>query len=398
MFSHLFKLIWNKKKQNALLIIEMFISFIVMFAVFTLVVYCYKNYRNPMGFDYKDVWVASFSPPENIKRNDSIAMFQDALKKDILAMGPVKELSFTSGNVPFSMSTNNTMVGYGKRMNERSNIYQVQSDYKNVLNVQVVEGRWFNDADIASKLVPVVINKKLKEQLFGKEDAIGKTLTEEDFQIHQQVDRFKVIGVIDNLKDKGDYQALENGLYVRIDSNWARWSGTMLLKVQPGTDAEFESKLFKKLSSAIGTSIEIEHLEKKLPVKNKVMVVPIIIGIVVAAFLIINVALGLFGVLWYNINRRKSEIGLRRAVGASGNSISWQLVGEAMVLSTLSLILGSFFAVQFPLLNVFDLASGTYITAIIFSIIFIYLLVLFCALYPGKQAAAIYPAVALHED
>jgi putative ABC transport system permease protein len=398
MFSHLFKLIWNKKKQNALLIIEMFVSFIVMFAVFTLVVYCYKNYRNPMGFDYKDVWVANFTPPENIKRNDSIAMFQDALKRDILAMGPVKELSFTSGNVPFSMSTNNTMVGYGKRMNERSNIYQVQSDYKNVLNVHVLEGRWFNDGDLASKLTPIVINNKLKEELFGNEDAIGKTLTEEDFQIHKQVDRFKVIGVVNNLKDKGDYQALENGVYMRIDSNWARWSGTMLLKVQPGTDAEFESKLFKKLSSALGTSIEIEHLEKKLPVKNKVMLVPIIIGIVVAAFLIINVALGLFGVLWYNINKRRGEIGLRRAVGASGNSISWQLVGEAMVLSTLSLILGSFFAVQFPLLNVFDLASGTYITAIILSIAFIYLLVLFCALYPGKQAAAIYPAVALHEE
>src|SRR4051812_11394475 len=39
MFTHLFKLIWNKKRQNALLIIEMFVSFIVMFAVFTAIVY-----------------------------------------------------------------------------------------------------------------------------------------------------------------------------------------------------------------------------------------------------------------------------------------------------------------------------------------------------------------------
>jgi len=32
------------------------------------------------------------------------------------------------------------------------------------------------------------------------------------------------------------------------------------------------------------------------------------------------------------------------------------------------------------------------------SIAFIYLLVIICAFYPGKQAAAIYPATALHED
>ena len=71
-----------------------------------------------------------------------------------------------------------------------------------------------------------------------------------------------------------------------------------------------------------------------------------IILIIVAGFLIINVALGLFGVLWYNINLRKSEIGLRRAVGASGNAVSKQLVGEALVLATFALIIGSFFAIH----------------------------------------------------
>jgi putative ABC transport system permease protein len=118
----------------------------------------------------------------------------------------------------------------------------------------------------------------------------------------------------------------------------------------------------------------------------------------VAGFLIANVALGLFGVLWYNINKRRGEIGLRRAVGATGTAISMQLVAEALVLSSLSLILGSFFAIQFPLLNVFDLPSGVYLSAIALSVIFLYLLVIICALYPGKQAAGIYPAVALHEE
>jgi putative ABC transport system permease protein len=61
-------------------------------------------------------------------------------------------------------------------------------------------------------------------------------------------------------------------------------------------------------------------------------------------------------------------------------------------------IIGCFFAFQFPLLNVFDLEAGTYISAILLSILFIYLLVLACAIYPGRQAAAIYPAVALHEE
>src|SRR3954467_4043886 len=109
MFTHLFKLIWNKKKQNALLIAEMFISFIVMFAVFTLVVFSYKNYRKPMGFNYENVWAVSFTQRENIKSSDSAVMFQEALKKSLKALGPIKEISFCGFNPPFAMSTSNSM-------------------------------------------------------------------------------------------------------------------------------------------------------------------------------------------------------------------------------------------------------------------------------------------------
>jgi putative ABC transport system permease protein len=144
--------------------------------------------------------------------------------------------------------------------------------------------------------------------------------------------------------------------------------------------------------------VEIEHLANKRVSINNFTLIPMIVLLLVGGFLIINVALGLFGVLWYNINKRKGEIGLRRAIGASGAAVSGQLVSEALIIASLSLAAGTFFAVQFPLLNVFDLPPNVYFLAILFSIIFIYLLVLICSLYPGRQAAAIYPAVALHED
>ena len=401
MLTHLFKLIWNKKKQNALLITEMFISFIVMFAIFTMVVFSYRNYREPMGFDYENVWAVNFTPPETITSSDSAAIFHDALKNSLQSMRQITALSFSGNNIPFSMNTSNTMVSYDKHKSVMSNVYNAGEDYLKVLNMKLKSGRWFSKADAMSKTRVVVINSRLQEELFDGKDAIGKKIGDDfsgpvnNLPVAEQM---QVIGVVDDIKDKGSYQAIENGLYKPIDTGGARWTSTLLLKVKPGTDAAFEAKLFKTLSNTIGTNIEIEHLDKKLVSKNKVMLVPMIIAFVVAGFLIINVALGLFGVLWYNINKRRGEIGLRRAVGATGNSVSKQLVGEALVLSTISLILGCFFAFQFPLLNVFDLASGIYLVAIGLSVIFIYALVTLCALYPGKQAAAIYPAVALHEE
>lgn len=390
MFRHLFKLIWNKKKHNFLMITEMFVSFLVIFAVFSMVVFYYHNYKQPMGFDYDDVWVVNYSMPQNIQSNDSVMLYHQTIKQMLHSTPQIKEASFSAANIPFSMSSSNSNTSYNDK-EVLTNIYNVETDYAKVLNMYLNEGRWFQQGDNVSKIPPVVINEKLKEELFGNENAVGKVLGKD-------ADRLRIVGVVQSIKDKGDYEPIENGMYRLLDTGSYKYASTILLKVAPGTDAAFESKLFKSLSDAIGSSIEIEHLDKKLVSKNKFMLVPAIIATVVACFLIINVALGLFGVLWYNINKRRSEIGLRRAVGATGNSVSKQLVGEALVLSTFALILGSFFAVQFPLLNVFDLPASVYVIAMLLSIAFIFVLVIICALYPGRQAAAIYPAVALHEE
>jgi putative ABC transport system permease protein len=388
MLLHLFKLIWNRKKQNALLIIEMFVSFLVMFGIFTMMVYSYRNYKKPMGFDYNNVWVINFAPPENLTSKDSMILFRDALKNSLQSMPEIQEVSFSGSNVPFSMNTANGSVNYKGHAGVMTNFYDAEPGLPRVLGIKMKEGRWYSKADAGARIPAVVITARLEKDLFEGESALGKEIGDENA-------RMRVIGVMEDIKDKGSYQAIEAGLYQPIDSTWA---STILLKVKPGSNAAFESRLFKSFSNSVGSNVEIEHMDTKLESKNKLTLVPMIIASIVAGFLVINVALGLFGVLWYNINKRKGEIGLRRAVGASGNSISKQLVGEALVLSTLSVIIGCFFAFQFPLLNVFDLEAGTYLTAILLATLFIYLLVLACSLYPGRQAAAIYPSVALHEE
>jgi putative ABC transport system permease protein len=390
MIRHLFKLIWNKKKQNFLLITEMLVSFIVIFAVFTLLVYFYLNYRKPIGIQYDHVWAVKFGDQRSTKNMDSLTQYFESISNVLHSMPQIKKASLVSGNFPFSPNTDNTLVSFGKK-SAMSNFYVTQEDYPAILHLNILEGRWFNKSDDASERKPVVINESLKEDLFGNGSAIGKILGEGS---QQQ----EIVGVVNNVKDKGDFRAPQNGMFVRMDTSKYYMVETILLSVQPDADAAFESRLFKALSNAIGYSIEIVHLPTQRRIINSITFKPTIILFIIAGFLIINVALGLFGVLWYNINKRKSEIGLRRAVGASGISISKQLVGEALILSTFSLIIGTFFAIQFPLLNVFDLPAQVYLIAIALAILFIYLLVIACAFYPGKQAAGIYPAVALHED
>ena len=56
MIRHVFKLIWNRKRTNFLMMTEIFVSFLVLFAVVALGVYTADNWRRPLGFSNDRVW------------------------------------------------------------------------------------------------------------------------------------------------------------------------------------------------------------------------------------------------------------------------------------------------------------------------------------------------------
>ena len=347
-----------------------------------------------MGFEYENVWVVTYNNSLDTKNGDSINLFYNNLRSTLTTLPEVEDVSFSNSNVPFSDSHSSNNVNYKGREYNRINIYQTDPSYNKVWQMRVLEGHWFTKEDIKGKYTPVVIDSTFKELLFGQESAIGKVLGHGDKDTKE-----RIIGVVANMKVDGNYYAAGNSYYNLIDTADYRWLGTLSIRVTPDANASFESRLYKLLANTMKKSnISIEHSVDMRRTKNDSTIIPLIIFMIVAGFLIINVALGLFGVLWYSINRRKGEIGLRRAIGATGASVSYQLIAESLILASLALLVGSFFALQLPLLNVFNIAASVYLIAILIAVVFIYLLVFLCSLYPGKQAAAILPAIALHEE
>jgi putative ABC transport system permease protein len=346
-----------------------------------------------MGLDYKRVWVMGYDSRALPKDHDSLTMYYENLTKSLKAMPQVEEVSLTSGNYPFSDSFMSTGLTHrGQNFSMVSN-YSVGADYNKVWNLALAEGRWFLPEDAVNKNKMIIINETLKKLMFGKEPATGKLIGDFD-----DANKLKVIGVIQDIKANGDFAPAFSAIFSKLDTGQFKDTYNVLLKVRESADATFEGKLYKFMTTSTKGAVEIRHIDEMRDTKNETTYIPMIICCIVAGFLIINVALGLFGVLWYNISKRRSEIGLRRAIGASGSSVSYQLVYEALILATMSLVIGCFFAIQFPLLNVFDIPSKVYIIALLMAIAFIYLLVLFCSLYPGRQASGIHPAIALHEE
>lgn len=388
MLKHIFQLIWKKKQRNFLMMLEIFFAFLVLFAVSTLSVYNYQNYQKPSGIVIDDVWVAFMNYNTDTLPN------LDVIQQRLKSYPEIASFSFTSGNVPFSFSTHSTSLSYNGAEIQTDGIAAGPS-YPDVMGITLAEGRWFSWEDTIGKNDPIVITRKLKEALFGDENAVGKILSKKEVGMESSGER--VVGVVENFKHKSDYQLEENSMFRAASPKWDK--DHILIKLKSPQHADFEARLSKDLVS-IGKdwSVEIQHLDAMKSTKNQTVWVPILILFIVCGFLVFNVALGLFGVLFQNISQRRGEIGVRRAMGATKKAIMQQIIGETAMIATFGLILGLFFAVQFPLLNLFDVSGGVYGLAMLLSVVAVYALVIGCSYFPSRQAAWIYPAEALRED
>ena len=388
MIRHLFLIIWNQKRRNFGLILEIFFSFLVLFAVLTFIINKYNFYRQPIGFQYQNVWTI-YQDTKGAPKEEVFAV-QDQIRNALKSFPEIIDFTFTNGNIPYGSSRSMTSLKKGEE-EISTDIFTVDENFAKTLNIQMEEGRWFDESDRAAGNKSIIINSSLKKEAFGEEKAEGQFL--EDYNKKP----LKIVGVIDQYKYQGEFIKPFSGFFQLTDTAWA--VRTLLLHVRSSADAKFEERLNKRLDQiASNWSFEINYFDEMRKNTLRKTKIPMLIFIIISGFLVFNVALGLFGVLWYNINKRKQEIGIRRAMGASKAGIGIQFVGEVLVISTLSLALGTFFAIQFPLLNVFKIEGGVYILSIIASIIMIYLIAFFCSLYPSTQAAKLQPAIALHAE
>ena len=395
MIRHLFTLIWNRRRANFLLIAEIFLAFVVLFVVGSVVVYNQQNYHQPLGFAYEQMWRVSLDPGA-LPQAGRLATVRQVMSR-LRALPEVVAVGRTSSNTPFSGSTNNSTV-FGSR-DEKGTYAQssgllVEDDLRTVLQLPLVAGRWFDKSDDAAATPPAVLSRDLAAQLFPQQSALGQVVKRNGTEHH-------VVGVIESFRADGPLSEGRPAILMRVSPQDTAWgeASAILLRVRPGAGAALERRMTTEiLGIAKGWNVGITALSEQRATQLKRALTPLVGLGLVCVFLIVNVAMGLFGVLWQTINQRRGEIGLRRAIGASAGRISGQVVGEILVVTTFGLVLGLLVAVQFPLLHVLEVRPGVYVQAMLLATGLIYALTTLCALYPSRLAAGIRPAVALREE
>ena len=396
MIRHLLKLVWYRKRANALVMTEIFLSFLVLFGVVTFAVSALLRWNDPLGFDWENIWVVRVDGEQSLDplQENPLHGEMERLLRETKAFPQV--VGAAAGNTPpYSLSTTEGDWNIeGRRVHMTRD--EVTDDFASVMGMRVLRGRWFQPSDDALGYIPVVVDSDLAKAMYGEKDPIGQKFDSDEKR------EWRVVGVVPPYRKDGELSRLGLNMMFERTALKDKTSRVLniVLRVRPGTNAEFEEQLTRRLHEVVpNVNFRLRRMERMRDNVLKTYLSPLILAGIVAAFLMSMVALGLTGVLWQNVTRRTRELGLRRALGASGPGVRSQILAEVALLATLSVVVGVIVVLQLPLLGIFAFVTPAMFTAGLFgALAVIYAITLLCGLYPSWLASRLEPAEALRHE
>ena len=395
MIRHLFKLVWNRKRENGIVIAEIFLSFLVLFFVLVVGGTYLANWKKPLGFDYHNVLVLRSDIDFGLVASKDVAV-RDTMERVMAEIRsfPEVESVAASSTPPYTRSTSSTNQTINGVEHEII-IDEVTDDFARTMNVQLVRGRWFNREDDAARFSPFVVDETAARSLFGDADPIGKT-----FEFVEKSPG-TIVGVVKSYRKDGETMLPPNMMFRRAMRNHdGEIPMNIVVRLQPGVSAAFEEPLMQRIHAvAPDITFEPRSLERLRQQELRVQLMPLIMGGIVSFFLVAMVTLGLTGVLWQNVIKRTREIGLRRAIGASSAHIHRQVLSEVVLLASVAVLIGTIIVLQLPALGLFSIvAEPAFAAGLAGALATIYGLTVLCGLYPSWLASRLQPADALRYE
>ena len=266
------------------------------------------------------------------------------------------------------------------------------------LGVELTRGRNFFPGEV-NYILPasdppapasILVTQQLADDLFGEEDALGKTV------YWGSMEPSTIVGIIG-----------------RMHGSWVGWDKLENAVIQPGKPAFTSDKYIIRVEPGMRDEL-IPIIERKLGESNRQRIVKsirtledlaarsyrtdrgmaIILSVVI--FLLIGLtALVIVGLASFHVTQRTKQIGTRRALGARRVDIIRLFMLENWVITTAGAVLGSILTVvvAYWLEVSFELErlDWSYLPA---GIVILWVLSSLAVLEPSRRAASVPPAVA----
>lgn len=208
-----------------------------------------------------------------------------------------------------------------------------------VRKLSLSKGRIFTSEGKDAAQAVCVLGSTIKQELFGNKNAIGEW-------VRFSGQRFRVIGI---LQERGESMGLDmrQMAIIPIRSAETLFNTPALFRVlielkQSGSELYTESKLMELIKKRHEGEADITILSQNSLMSSFNNILNLVtasigaiaaISLIVAGFLIMNVS-------YVSVSRRKQEIGLLKALGATAKEVKILFLTEALLLVSLGVFIG----------------------------------------------------------
>lgn len=278
--------------------------------------------------------------PDNMTREDMEAVLDQV--PNIVASSPMLEAHYR--------------IAMGKGTSNDTMILGVSPQYKEVRNLKVLAGRFFDDQDAITHAKVAVLVQSLAKSLYGSESgAVGRSVSIEGIP-------FTIIGVFkESIQTFGMSEVSDQTILVPYPvARYFTGSDTVKQIFFTVPDASQVEPAAKRILEIIRsrhrpTSVYSAFtLTEVLNVMGQIAWMLTIVLTLASAITLVVSGVGIMNSMLANVQSRIREIGIRKALGATSREIRMQFLTEAVFLSLSGGLVGTFIGMAIPLAaNVF---------------------------------------------
>jgi predicted permease len=295
-----------------------------------------RNLENiPLGMQTDGLVVFGLNP-QSLHSETQVISFYQELQRRLRVLPGVESVTVMNDRLGSGWSNNSNVTIDGRDPNVangsstlvRQN--DVGPDFFHTLDVPVVLGREFTDADTATSPKVAVVNELLAQQFLPNQNPLG----------HRIKDTV-IVGVVKNHK----YRSMNEE---PVPMAWwaytqAAEEGPMNVEMRVRGDALAILPEVRKVVAQMDPDVPLiqpmlQRKQFERTISQQLMFARL--GEFFGLLAIVLVATGLYGTLAYRVNMRTAEIGVRMAVGARREQVVWMILKDSLLLTAIGVVIG----------------------------------------------------------
>ena len=293
-------------------------------------------------------------------------------------------------------------------------------DFLKIKNLAMGRGSFFTDVDIYHTRNVAVLAAGAAKRLFNFEDPIGKNIL-------IGPDVYRVVGVLERQSSGSatpggvGQQDYNDDIYIPISCAQRRFGELQPVANSSGQSFELnelaeitlmvkDPEFVSQTASMARTLLERDHpggkdfeiqvpLELLAQAEEEKRIWNLVLGCIAGISLLVG-GIGIMNIMLASVTERTREIGIRRALGARRNDITWQFLIETVLLSSIGGSLGVVLGVAIPAIvtHYAELQTSVSIWSVVLAFGISVGIGIVFGLYPARRAAMMDPIEALRHE